>query len=122
MSTEKNKYITSTPGKNTLKNPFIIYADLECLFYPISTCDNTEDNSFTIRKNKHKPSGYSLLTSYAYYDNSLNEHIFYRGNDCMSRFSQLSFFFNSICFFRKLSNLKVFKLQRSNIIKIYFII
>ena len=75
MSTEKNKYITSTPGKNTLKNPFIIYADLECLFYPISTCDNTEDNSFTIRKNKHKPSGYSLLTSYAY-DNSLNEHIF----------------------------------------------
>ena len=76
MSTEKNKYITSTPGENTLKNPFIIYTDLECLLYPISTCDNTEDNSFTVRNNKHKPSGYSLLASYAYYDNSLNEHIF----------------------------------------------
>ena len=58
MPTEKNKYITSIPGKNTLKNPFIIYADLECLLYPVNTCDNTEDNSFTIRKNKHKPSGY----------------------------------------------------------------
>ena len=58
MPTEKNKYITSTPGKNTLKNPLIIYADLECLLYPVSTCDNTEDNYFTIRKNKHKPSGY----------------------------------------------------------------
>ena len=87
MPTEKNKYITSTPGKNTLKNPLIIYADLECLLYPVSTCDNTEDNYFTIRKNKHKPSGYSLLTSYAY-DNSLNEHIFYRGKDCISRFSE----------------------------------
>ena len=30
MPDEKNKYVSSTPGKNTLKNPFIIYADLEC--------------------------------------------------------------------------------------------
>ena len=28
---EEHKYISSTSGKNTLKNPFIIYADLECL-------------------------------------------------------------------------------------------
>ena len=87
IPTEKNKYITSTPGKNTLKNPFIIYADLECLLYLISTCDNTEDSSFTIRKNIHKPSGYSLLTSYAY-DKSLNEYIFYRGKDGMRKLSE----------------------------------
>ena len=53
MPTEKNKYVSSTPGKNSLKKPFIIYADLECLLYPISTCDNTPNNSFTIKKNVH---------------------------------------------------------------------
>ena len=87
MPTEDKKYIYSTPGKNTLKSPFIIYADFECLLYPLSTCDNTEENSFTIKKNVHKPSGYSLLTSYAY-NKSLNEHVFYRGKDCLSNFSK----------------------------------
>ena len=49
MPTEKKKNVSSSPGKNALKNPFIIYADLECLLYPISTCDNTPNNSFAIK-------------------------------------------------------------------------
>ena len=61
MPQDKNKFISSTPGKNTLKNPFIIYADIECLLKPISTCDNSADNSFTIKTSKHVPSGYSML-------------------------------------------------------------
>ena len=85
MPTEDKKYNFSTPGKNTLKNPFIIDADLECLLYPLSTCDNAPDNSFTIKKNVHIPCGYSMLTSYAY-DKTLNEHVFYRGKDCLSNF------------------------------------
>ena len=75
MPTEDKKYICSTPGKNTLKNPFIIYAYFECLLYPLITYDNTEENSFAIKKNVHQRSGYSLLTSYAY-DKTLNEHVF----------------------------------------------
>ena len=55
--------------------------------YPISTCDNTNGNSFTIKKNVHKPCGYSMLTSYAY-DKSLNEHVFYRGKDCLAKLSE----------------------------------
>ena len=47
---EEKKIIRSNPGKNTLKNPFIIYADFECILRPISACDNTPDNSFTIQK------------------------------------------------------------------------
>ena len=61
MPEDKNIFISSTPGKNTLKNPFIIYADIECLLKPISTCDNSADNSFTIKTSKHVPSGYSML-------------------------------------------------------------
>ena len=71
MPTQDKKYISSTPGKNTLKNPFIIYADFECLLHPLITCDNTEENSFTIKKNIHRPSGFSMLTSYPF-DKSLN--------------------------------------------------
>ena len=88
MPTEKKKkYVSSSPGKNALKNPFIIYADLECLLYPISTCDNTPNNSFTLKKNADKPCGYSVLTLCAY-DKSLGEHVFYCGKDCLSKFSQ----------------------------------
>ena len=50
MHEEKNKFISSTPGKNTLKNPFTIYADIECILKPISTCDNSVNSSFTIKK------------------------------------------------------------------------
>ena len=32
------------------------------------------------------PRGYSMLTSYAY-DKTLNQHVFYRGKDCLSKFS-----------------------------------
>ena len=49
------------------------------------TCDNTPDNSFTIKKNLHIPCGYSLLTSYAC-DKRLNEHFFYRGKDCLPKY------------------------------------
>ena len=87
MPTEDKKYISSTPGKNTLKNPFIIYADFECLLYPLSTCDNTEENSFTIKKIIDRPSGFSMLTSYAF-DKSLNKPICYRGKDCLAKFSK----------------------------------
>ena len=75
IPTADKKYISSIPGESTLKNPFIIYADLACLLYPMITCDNTPDKFFTIKKNLHIPCGYSLLTSYAY-DKTLNEHVF----------------------------------------------
>ena len=72
-----------------MKNPFIIYADLECLLYPISTCDNTPNSSFTIKKNVHIPCGFSMLTSYAY-DKSLTEQFVHHGKDCLSKFSKTS--------------------------------
>ena len=86
MPEEKNKFISSTPGKNTLKNPFIIYANFECLLHPMSTCDNTPDNSYTTKKVIHIPTGFSMLTSYAY-DKKLNYHTCYRGKNRLQTFS-----------------------------------
>ena len=85
MLEDKNEFISSTPGKNTLKNPFIIYADIECSLKPISTCDNSADNSFTIKTSKHVPSGYSILVSHAY-DKTKNTQSVYSGKDCIDVF------------------------------------
>ena len=87
MPEDKNKFISSTAGKNNLKNLFIIYADIECLLKPISTCDNTRDNSFTIKTSKHVPSGYSMLVSHAY-DKTENIQSVYSGKDYMDVFCQ----------------------------------
>ena len=49
-------------NEKSLKVPFIIYADLECLLEKVDTCSNNPEKSYTEKKAKHKPSGYSLVT------------------------------------------------------------
>ena len=56
-------FTRSKPEKKSLKHPFIIYADLECLLLKMNTCINNPNMSCTTVKALHKPSGYSLLTS-----------------------------------------------------------
>ena len=62
MSNEDNKILTATLGKHSLKAPFIICADLECMLQKISTCQNNHEKSYTEKKAIHKASGYSLIT------------------------------------------------------------
>ena len=71
LPNEDNKYISSTSGKNRLKTPFIIYADLECLLFKMNSYENTSNSSYTEKKELHIPSGYSILTCY-FFDKSLN--------------------------------------------------
>ena len=83
LPNEDHTYISSTPGKNTLKNPFIIYADLEYLLVKIKSSNNTSN---TVKESLHMPCSYSILTCYSF-DKSLNEQKYYRGKDCMEKFS-----------------------------------
>ena len=62
MPDEDNKILTYIPGKKSLRVPFIIYADLECLLQKINTCSNNPEKSYTEKKAKHRPPGYSLVT------------------------------------------------------------
>ena len=80
-----NNILESKPGKTSLKNAFIIYADLECLLLKTNTCNNNPNKSYTTVKAFHKASGYSLLTSCSF-DKSENNQTSYRGKDCMKRF------------------------------------
>ena len=85
MADEDNKILKYNHGEKYLKAPFIIYADLECLLKKINTCQNNPEKSYTEKKAKHIPSGYSLVTCCSF-DKSKNERKYYRGKDCMKMF------------------------------------
>ena len=70
-----------------MKLPFLIYADLECLLKKISTCQNNPNKSSTTKINKHTPSAYSIFTNCSF-DESKNKINYYRGDDCMKKFSK----------------------------------
>ena len=85
MPDEDNKILKYIPGEKSLRVPFIIYADLECLLQKINTCSNNPDKSYTERKASHRPSGNALVTCCSF-DKSKNECKYYRGEDCMKKF------------------------------------
>ena len=47
-------------GEKSLKAPFAIYADLECLLIKQQSCQNNLNESYTERNAMHEPCGYSL--------------------------------------------------------------
>ena len=63
MPNENNKILKYNRGEESLKAPAIIYADLECLLEEMHSCQSNLEKSYTEKKTKHTPSGYSLFTS-----------------------------------------------------------
>ena len=85
MPSNDNNFIRYNQGEKSLKLPFVIYADLECILKKISTCYNNPDLSSTTKISQHVPSGYSIFTN-CIFDKSYNKLSYYRGEDCMKRF------------------------------------
>ena len=73
MKTTKYNY-----GEKSLKAPFIIYGDLECLLKKMHWCQNNPEKSYTDKKTKHTPSGYSLFTNCSF-DSAKNKLDCYTG-------------------------------------------
>ena len=86
MPTKNNNIIKHNYGEKSMKLPFVIYADLECLLEKMSICINNPNESSTTKINKHTTSGYSIFT-YCSFDKSKNKLNYYRGKDCMKKFS-----------------------------------
>ena len=59
MPNEDNKILKYNYREKSLKVPFIIYANLECLLEKMHSCQNNTEKSSTGKKTKHIPSGYS---------------------------------------------------------------
>ena len=85
MPIKGNNIIKYNHGEKSMKLPFVIYADLECLLEKMNTCINNPNKSSTTKINKHTPSGYSIFT-HCSFDQSKNKLDYYRGDDCMQKF------------------------------------
>ena len=84
MPKDDSKIIKYNHGEKSLKAPFIVIADLECILPKTSSCQNNPEKSYTERKAKHEPSSYSWITCCSF-DASKNEQNYYREKDCMER-------------------------------------
>ena len=85
MPEEYNKTVKFNEGEKSMRVPFIIYADLECLLEKMNTCRNNPKKSSTTKINKHTPSDYSLFT-HCLFDRTKNKLDYYRGKNCMKNF------------------------------------
>ena len=84
MPIKGNNTIKYNHGEKSMKLPFVIYADLECLLEKMSTGVNNPNKSFTTKINKHTPLGYSIFT-HCSFDESKNKLNYYRGDDYMKK-------------------------------------
>ena len=85
MPTNDNNIIKYNHGEKSIKLPFVVYADLECLLEKMSTCYNNPEESSTTKINKHTPSGSSIFT-HCSFDKSKSKLNYYGGEDCMTKF------------------------------------
>ena len=51
MPDEDNKILKYAHGEKSIRAPFIIYADLECLLDKFHSCQNNLEKSYTGKKN-----------------------------------------------------------------------
>ena len=115
MPTKDNNTIKYNQGEKSIKLPFVVYADLECLLEKISTCQNDPNESSTTEINKHTPSGYLLFT-HCSFDKSNNKLNHYRGKDCMKKFCKV---FNEVFVkFIIIMNKKFVIYARKNLIRV----
>ena len=85
MREEYIKTLKYNEGGKSMRLPFIIIADLECLLEKINTCHNNPEKSSTTKINKHTPSGYSLFT-HCSFERTKNKLDHYRSKNCMKKF------------------------------------
>ena len=60
MPDKRHNILKYSSGTKSLRIPFAIYADLECLPIKQQSCQNNPDKSYTEQKAIHVPCGYSL--------------------------------------------------------------
>ena len=85
MPTQFNKTLKYNHGEKSLKTPFVIYADLECLLIKKQSCQTNPNVSYTETKAIYELCGYALNLVCSF-DSKQNKRSFYREKDCIKRF------------------------------------
>ena len=85
MLKEGNNVLKCNHGEKSIKDPFIIYVDMESLLEKMSTCYNNRKESSTPEINKPTPCGYSLFT-HCSFNNAKNNLDYYSSQDYIKKF------------------------------------
>ena len=88
MPTKINKTLKYNHGEKSLKVPFVIYADLECLILKQQSYQNNPNKSYTEWKAIHEACRYSLDLVCSF-DSRDGQHNFYRGRDLLKGFVEI---------------------------------
>ena len=67
-----------------MKAPYVVYADFECILRKMSTCEPDNSRSFTMKKEKHEPCGFSYVITRS--DGQTFGSFKYRGEDAVYKF------------------------------------
>ena len=78
------KILKYDPRENSLKAPFAIYHDLECLLKKEQSGQNNPEKSYTEKKAKHEPSGWAMLTK-CLFNKKENKLDYYREKYCIEK-------------------------------------
>ena len=79
-----NKTIKYNPGEKSLKAPFSFFLDLECILKKLQSIQNNPEKSYTEKKARHEPSGWSMFIRCSF-DKKENKLNYYRGKDCIEK-------------------------------------
>ena len=85
MSKCFEKILKYNPGEKSLKAPFAIYLDLECLLKKKQSCQNNPEKLCTEKQARHELLGWAMLTRCSF-DEEQNKRDYYRGKDCIEEF------------------------------------
>ena len=61
MPEQVNKTLKYNRGEKSLKAPFTIYLDLECIFKKAQSCKKNPEKSYTEKKARREPSGWVMF-------------------------------------------------------------
>ena len=85
MARQIEKILKYNPGEKSLKAPFAIYLDLECLLKKEQSHQNNNlEESYTKKKTKHEPSGWAMFTKCSF-DEKENKLDYCRRKDCIGK-------------------------------------
>ena len=84
MPSWAEKILKYNSGENSLKAPFAIYIDLECILKKVQSSQNNPEKFYTEKKVRHEPSGWSMSIR-CLFDEKENKFNYYRGKDCIEK-------------------------------------
>ena len=87
IASGNTKLLELNQSQKSDKEPFSIYADLECITEKVNGCKNNPENPSTTKLREHISSGFSISTISSF-RNTENKHDVYGGKDCMKRFCE----------------------------------